>query len=81
MQENRASRVQKPKITILPTGTKQQDAEEEKDELLEQHEPPRPGVLLDWKERVGAHVVDFKTTKSRQSNLLLTLSNNTSSYV
>jgi len=67
----------KPKITRFPTSTtKKQDEEEEKNDFLEQREPPRPGVLLDWKERVGAHVVDFKTTKSRQSSLKLTLSNN-----
>ena len=53
----------KPKIANLPTGTKQSDAEEEQDELLEQQEPPRPGILLDWKECVGAHVVDFTALK------------------
>ena len=52
----------KPKIKKLPTGaTKKQ--EEEKDELLEQQETPRPGVLLDRNERVGAHVVDFTALK------------------
>ena len=47
----------KPKIAQSPTSTtKKQDEEEEKNE---QRKPPRPGVLLEWKERVGAHVVAF----------------------
>ena len=52
----------KPKITKLPTNIKKTD-EEEKVELLEQQEPPRPGVFLDWNEHVGAHVVDFTALK------------------
>ena len=52
----------KPKIMKLPTNTKKTD-EEETDELLEQQEPPRPGVLLDRNERVGAHVVDLTALK------------------
>ena len=51
----------KPKIAKLPTGTKKTD--EEENELLEQQEPPQPGVLLDKKEQVGAHVVDFTALK------------------
>jgi len=40
------------KLTTIPTA--------ETDELLEQQEPPRPDILLDRKERVGAHVVDIQ---------------------
>ena len=50
----------KPKITKLPTGTKQSNEEEEKDELLE---PPQPGVLLDRNENVDAHVFEFAALK------------------
>ena len=48
----------KPKIMKLPTNMEKTD-EEEKEELLEQQEPPRPNVLLNRNERVGAHVMDF----------------------
>ena len=58
----RKSRVQstKPKIAKLPTGT---TTDEEENELLDQEKPPRPSILLDRKERVGAHVVEFSALK------------------
>ena len=51
--------ITKPKITTLTTGNKN----ETENELLEQQDPPRPGILLDRKERVGAHVIEFAKLK------------------
>jgi len=53
----------KPKIQKLSTLANPTNLEEEQSELLEQQEPPRPGILLDRKERVGAHVVEFAKLK------------------
>ena len=53
----------KPKIQKLSTMANPTNKTEEPEELLEQQEPPRPGILLDWKERVGAHVVEFAQLK------------------
>ena len=53
----------KPKIQKLSIMANPTNKEEEPDELLEQQEPPRPGILLDRKERVGAHVVEFAQLK------------------
>jgi len=53
----------KPKIQKLSTIANPTNNEDGPDELLEQQEPPRPGILLDRKERVGAHVVEFTQLK------------------
>ena len=64
----------KPKIVKLPTGTDKRDKEE--DGQLEQQEPPRPSVLNDWNEYVGAHVVDFTALKGYSNGPMWKISNN-----
>ena len=71
---NRGVQSTKPKIVKLPTGTDKRDKEE--DGLLEQQEPPRPSVLNDWNEYVGAHVVDFTALKGYSNGPMWKISNN-----
>ena len=53
----------KPKIQKLSTLANPAKTKDEPNELLEQQEPPRSGILLDRKERVGVHVVEFSKLK------------------
>ena len=53
-----------PKLSTFANPT---NMEEEQNELLALQEPPRPGILLDRKERVGAHVVEFAKLHSNRS--------------
>ena len=53
----------KSKIQTLLTIANPTNMKEEQNELLEQQEPPQPGILLDRKERVGDHVVEFAQLK------------------